>query len=158
MAVLLKNGIDYNILLADSFRDGKTNVAACGIIMRGDKVLLIKRVKGGERGSEWEIPGGKVEKGESLKEGVIREVREETNLTVTDITKYVGKADYTFPGSKIEFRLFMFTVNVENTAVRLRPDEHEEYLWVRMNEAKKYLHPDVFTDLFLSYIDSLKVF
>ena len=51
------------------------------LILSGDSILLIER--GGEplRGY-WSLPGGAVETGESLKEAIIREMREETSLDV----------------------------------------------------------------------------
>ncbi len=55
------------------------------IIWDGDRVVLV------ERGNEplkgiWSVPGGLVEVGESLKEAIRREVREETNLDVEPLS------------------------------------------------------------------------
>ncbi|MFW0795702.1 NUDIX domain-containing protein [Gordonia sp. CPCC 205515] len=47
-----------------------------------DRLLLVLRGREPQAG-RWSIPGGKVEPGESLSEAVIREVLEETGLTVT---------------------------------------------------------------------------
>jgi ADP-ribose pyrophosphatase YjhB (NUDIX family) len=44
-------------------------------------VLLIRRAKEPRKG-QWSLPGGKLEFGETLIEGVRREVREETGLEV----------------------------------------------------------------------------
>ena len=46
-----------------------------------DEIVLIRRVQAPRRG-EWSIPGGKLEWGEGVKEAALREVREETGLTV----------------------------------------------------------------------------
>ena len=45
------------------------------------EIVLIRRGQAPRRG-EWSIPGGKLEWGESVREGLLREVREETALTV----------------------------------------------------------------------------
>jgi 8-oxo-dGTP diphosphatase len=56
-------------------------VGVGGVVIRGNCVLLIRRGREPLKG-EWSIPGGMVELGESLKEGVAREVLEETGLKV----------------------------------------------------------------------------
>jgi 8-oxo-dGTP diphosphatase len=45
------------------------------------EIVLIRRGTAPRRG-EWSLPGGKLEWGESVREGLLREVREETALTV----------------------------------------------------------------------------
>ena len=56
-------------------------VAVGGVILSGRKVLLVQRSKPPNKGS-WAIPGGKVEYGETLKEALIREMKEELNIEV----------------------------------------------------------------------------
>lgn len=51
------------------------------IIVDGDRVLLVQRAKPPLEGY-WSLPGGVLEVGETLKEAVSREVREETGLEV----------------------------------------------------------------------------
>jgi ADP-ribose pyrophosphatase YjhB (NUDIX family) len=52
------------------------------LIFDGDRVLLVERGKPPLQGY-WSLPGGLVEAGERLECAVIREVKEETGLTVT---------------------------------------------------------------------------
>ena len=52
-----------------------------GVVLRGHDVLLVKRAFP-PRAGEWSLPGGRLELGESLVEGVRREVREETGIDV----------------------------------------------------------------------------
>ncbi len=50
-------------------------------MLDGERVLLVRRGREPLKG-EWSLPGGKLELGETLLEGVTREVLEETGLTV----------------------------------------------------------------------------
>lgn len=57
-------------------------VTAVGaIVIRGDSVLLVRRGRAPQIGL-WSLPGGGLELGESVRDGVAREVREETALEV----------------------------------------------------------------------------
>ena len=63
-------------------------VAATAVIIRDDKVLLVKR--GNEPGyGLWSLPGGYVDRGEIVESAAAREVLEETGLKV-DITRLLG--------------------------------------------------------------------
>ena len=57
-------------------------VGVGAVVIRDRSVLLIRRGKEPLKG-RWLIPGGTVELGESLQDAVVREVREETGLTVS---------------------------------------------------------------------------
>ena len=59
----------------------KPRVAVGAIVMRDDKVLLVKRSQQPDKGL-WAVPGGRVELGETLQEAAEREVREETGITI----------------------------------------------------------------------------
>ncbi|MBY8999405.1 MAG: NUDIX domain-containing protein [Candidatus Heimdallarchaeota archaeon] len=56
------------------------NIVVAGIRW-GKKWLLIKRNKGDYQ-NKWALVGGKIEKNEELKEGILREIAEETGLNV----------------------------------------------------------------------------
>ncbi|MGD8513229.1 MAG: NUDIX hydrolase [Deltaproteobacteria bacterium] len=59
----------------------RPQLAVGAIVMRNNKVLLVKRGRPPGEGL-WAVPGGRVRLGETLKEAVEREVREETRLIV----------------------------------------------------------------------------
>jgi 8-oxo-dGTP diphosphatase len=56
-------------------------VGVGGVTLVGDQVVLIRRAQEPRKG-EWSIPGGNLELGETLSDGVRRELREETGLEV----------------------------------------------------------------------------
>ncbi len=59
-------------------------IAVSGLVCKGDKVLLIKSERRG-----WEFPGGVIEQGEAILDGLKREIFEETGITARPVS-FVG--------------------------------------------------------------------
>jgi 8-oxo-dGTP diphosphatase len=59
------------------------NVGVAVLIWRGDQVLLTRR-KGSHGAGTWVPPGGHLDMGESFEDCAIREVREETGVTISE--------------------------------------------------------------------------
>lgn len=64
-----------------------TPVSAKAIVLRGRDVLLLRKPSG-----KWDLPGGKIESGETVYQGLLREVREEAGLDVS-VSEYIGAID-----------------------------------------------------------------
>jgi 8-oxo-dGTP diphosphatase len=56
-------------------------VGVGAVVIKGTEVLLVRRGSEPLKG-EWSLPGGALEVGETLQQGVVREVFEETGITV----------------------------------------------------------------------------
>lgn len=56
-------------------------IRVTGVLIEDEKILLVKQKVNDER--NWSLPGGKLERGETLEQGIIREMKEETGLDVT---------------------------------------------------------------------------
>ncbi|WP_059170400.1 NUDIX hydrolase [Bacillus sp. FJAT-27445] len=97
------------------------------IVNEENRVLMVKN-----EGAGWTLPGGAVEKGETLTTALIREVMEETGLVVeAGRLLAVNEAFRPDRGSHVLF--FTFQVKVTGGKVSiLHPDEIEELKWVDM--------------------------
>ncbi|MEH7247364.1 NUDIX hydrolase [Neobacillus niacini] len=60
-------------------------VSAAAVVLNEKNELLL--IKGPRRG--WEMPGGQVEEGESLKDAVVRETKEESGIDI-EVVKFCG--------------------------------------------------------------------
>ncbi|GAA2418396.1 NUDIX domain-containing protein [Nonomuraea africana] len=55
-------------------------VRVTGVVIEDDRILLLDQDTG--TGRSWSLPGGKVEPGETLSDALVREMREETGISV----------------------------------------------------------------------------
>ena len=92
-----------------------------GILIEDGKILLVKQVVSSERG--WSLPGGRVEAGETLEEGLLREMDEETSLK----TK-IAKLLYLCEKPEEDPPLLHITFLLERVSgdVRLPSNEHDD--------------------------------
>jgi 8-oxo-dGTP diphosphatase len=115
---------------------------AAAIIVRDDRVLLTERRYPGH-GEQWSWPSGKIEKGESLEEAILRELHEELLITDARIIWFVGDID--LPSG---YRMSHFHVEIPaNREPKL--NDYEQLVrtaWMTRNEAAqafKSLPPDI---------------
>ena len=57
----------------------RPEVCVGAVVVESEQLLLIRRGRGPAQG-EWSVPGGRVERGETLAEAVVRELWEETHV------------------------------------------------------------------------------
>ncbi|MBR3140633.1 MAG: NUDIX domain-containing protein [Methanobrevibacter sp.] len=114
-------------------------MAFYGLTMRGvikntdNEILILKRHPKSKTDPEmWELPGGKVEKGEHFTNALIREIKEETNLDceVGDFCEAVQN-DYMH---KRTVQLIMYLENIEGD-VKIS-EEHMEFMWADLEKIK----------------------
>ena len=105
-----------------------------GIIKNGSgEILIVKRHPKSKTDPEmWELPGGKVERGEFFADALVREIKEETNLDVEigDFCEAVQN-DYSH---KRTVQLMMYLINVKGE-VKIS-DEHTEFMWASIEKMK----------------------
>ena len=113
----------YNIRIAAKIRNGS------------DKVLLVKRASKDNYAGVWEIPGGAVEQGETLEQGLRREVSEETGLTVTRVVRYIRHFDFHNIETGKTTRKFCFEVVVTGTIKT--SFEHQAFRWFSLRSIQR---------------------
>ena len=103
------------------------------LICMDDRFLACQRPEWKSRGLQWEFPGGKVEKGESGEEALIRECQEELAITL-NVEKAVTDVVYRYPDLTVHLTLYRAVI----TAGEPQRLEHNEIQWMTLEEAKGY--------------------
>jgi 8-oxo-dGTP diphosphatase len=113
-------------------------VAACALIDADRRVLIARRPEGKSMAGLWEFPGGKVEDGETPEQTIIRELREELAVTVTEPCL----APLTFASHNYrEFHILMPLFVCRRWEGDPVPIEAQQLKWVRPNRLRDFPMP-----------------
>jgi mutator protein MutT len=107
-------------------------VSVCGVILDEERRLLLTRRRDNK---EWEPPGGRVEKHETIEEALIREVDEETGITVA-IERLTG----VYKNMPRSIVTMVFLCSPLSGTIRCT-EETTDVLWIGLDEAMPRLTP-----------------
>ncbi len=103
----------------------KTLIVVAGVLCREGKLLIGQRLSNDRHGLKWEFPGGKVEPGETPKEALARELREELGIEAT-IGRELARYEHVTKGKGPLLLLFM---QVERCEGEPRAEAFEQIRW-----------------------------
>ena len=98
-----------------------------GVIFDENKVLATQRGYGKYDGY-WEFPGGKIEEGETHKQALARELKEELAIEV-EVGEIMTTINYNYP----DFQLVMYCYKTKIIGGEIKLLEHKDYCFVDAN-------------------------
>ena len=113
-------------------------VAACALIDPDGRVLIAQRPPGKAMAGLWEFPGGKVEPDETPEQALIRELREELGIAVTEACL----APFTFASHRYaDFHLLMPLYLCRRWTGTPAAHEHVALKWARVRDLPAWPMP-----------------
>ncbi|MCF8090160.1 MAG: (deoxy)nucleoside triphosphate pyrophosphohydrolase, partial [Desulfotignum sp.] len=107
-----------------------------GIVIKNNKLLITQRNPDGLLGGLWEFPGGKVEKNETAEAACIREIKEETGLTVRG-SSFLTRVKHAYTHFKIEMDVF-YCDYISGDVVLNGP---VDFQWIPLQEISRFAFP-----------------
>ena len=104
------------------------------MIMKDDSLLFLRRKNSPAKG-EWWFPGGRIRKGETFKETLFREVKEETGLDI-NVIKFIGVYCRIFPERQDITIVFLCKCFDDKVILS---NEHSEYRFFK--DIPNNIHP-----------------
>jgi 8-oxo-dGTP diphosphatase len=103
---------------------------------QSQQILIDRRKAGGSMGGMWEFPGGKLEAGETARECIIREIREELAIEIA-VGAHLISVKHTYP----TFDITLIVHQCRYLTGTPQPIESDEVLWVNISDLDQYQFP-----------------
>jgi 8-oxo-dGTP diphosphatase len=118
--------------------DEHIHVVAALIWLPGssDRLLISKRQKGKHLEDYWELPGGKIEPGESRRQALDRELREEINIVPVNASSF-KQVSHRYQDRNILLDVW----EVTSFKGDVKPREGQEVRWVAVGQLAEYQFP-----------------
>jgi len=126
----------FYLAVAAAIRDGQ------------GRILLLKRSDDDTiNPGKWDLPGGKIDEGETFDQALVREVSEEAGLAVT-LCHVAGAGELEMPDKRIAYLIFL--CDAESHDVVISP-EHSAYCWIDPVKAAGFDLAPQYLELFGRY-------
>ena len=102
----------------------KTIRVVAAIIIKNEKVFATQRGYGDFKGG-WEVPGGKIDAGETPEEALIREIKEELDTEV-EVIELLDTVEYDYPNFHLSMDCFICSIKSGDLVLK----EHEAAQWL----------------------------
>ena len=128
--VFLFSKLWYN---AKHLEDDEMTEVVAALIWSGKRFLICQRPAHKMRGLLWEFVGGKVERGETKKQALVRECREELGITLS-VGDVFMEVVHQYPDLLVH--LTLFDAQIESGTIQLL--EHADAKWITPKEIPLY--------------------
>jgi 8-oxo-dGTP diphosphatase len=134
------------------------------LIVRDNKILILKTNPEELKCNKtvhWDLPGGRVKKGDDIETTLRKEVKEELGIEDIDIVDHFDSfiSNLKIPTDKgdVSLALIVYTCKIKTDSKIRLSSEHTEYKWASIDEAKELLSYK-YPQSFIKKLDSIKMY
>jgi len=109
---------------------------AVGVVFKNRRVLITRRKPEGLLGGLWEFPGGKIQNNENAKDACIREIKEETNLSV-GVDSHLGRIKHAYT----HFKIVMDVYCCSYISGKVKLNGPADHRWIKLDKLDDYPFP-----------------
>lgn len=113
------------------------------ILNEKDEILIGQRPEGKDLAGLWEFPGGKLEKGETIEQCIVREIKEELDV-ICEVGDYLMTVSKVYPHG--EFKLMVYRAVIKNVE-NLKALVHQDLRWISAKDLDNYEFPPADVDI-----------
>jgi|WetSurMetagenome_2_1015567.scaffolds.fasta_scaffold00792_20 8-oxo-dGTP diphosphatase len=120
-------------------RKNGTIPVVCAVIEKDGLFLAAQRGPGQPHAGAWELPGGKIQTGETPEDAIVREIQEELGVGIT-VRCRLDEVTFSYPDKTITLIPFVCGIDKDDFSMR----EHQDIRWVDKEGAQgiEWLPPD----------------
>jgi mutator protein MutT len=130
----------HAVIYKEPTKQFKPRIEVAALFIEHDnRILLLHRQERKSQGNLWGIPGGKIDKGETPLEAVVREIKEETGFEFSKEQIENLGAVYIEYNEKDHFVYHMFRAKLvgDPGGVKINFHEHKGFTWVTPQDGLK---------------------
>ncbi|GIJ99709.1 hypothetical protein Aspvir_003711 [Aspergillus viridinutans] len=123
-------------------------VGVAVVVLNKDGKIILGKRKGSHGAGTWAFPGGHLEFGESFEACAVREVLEETGLSIHDVRFLTATNDVMEAEGKHYITVYVGAIVKEDNAQPqiLEPEKCDEWRWISWEDVRSWFEKQVQTE------------
>ena len=115
--------------------NNQLKIVVGGLIHQNQKILICQRKEEGDHPLKWEFPGGKLKDNENNEEALRRELKEELNLEIVEMSFF---DEYLYEYEKLSKKLKLIFFQIFRFEGQIQNKVHQQLKWIDISNLSDY--------------------
>ena len=115
--------------------NNQLKIVVGGLIHQKKKILICQRKEEGDHPLKWEFPGGKLKDNENNEEALRRELKEELNLEIVEMSFF---DEYLYEYERLSKKLKLIFFQIFKFEGQIQNKVHQQFKWIDISNLSDY--------------------